>query len=206
MRKNCTSCKIASHNIEVPGIWVQWTHWNFSPSSLHIIRTCAKNCTMKVEFSYRNFTLLSRYLQLKVHIVNPDSNLVALNSACEYWQLIWACNDDAMVQKNEKIEIKEDQPLLRFSWFQPEEAWKGDSMAIQILCRQFAQRNIFGLCRWLKVLNWSGKSKRDSNEIDDCRENWKKSVLMQHHDKRRAASEIVATNSRGGTFSAFAQA
>jgi hypothetical protein len=35
---------------------------------------------MKVEFSYRDYTLFSRYLQLKVHIVIPDSNLVALKS------------------------------------------------------------------------------------------------------------------------------
>ena len=51
--------------------------------------------------SVRNYTLLSRYLQLKVHIVNPDSNLVALNRAYEYWQLIWAFNDDVMIQENE---------------------------------------------------------------------------------------------------------
>ena len=151
MRKNCTSCKIASHNIEVPGIWVQWTHWNFSPSSLHIIRTCAKNCTMKVEFSYKNYTLLSRYSWLKVH---PDSNLVALNSACEYQQLIWACNHEAMVQKNE-IEIKEVRLLLRFSWFKPEEALKGDSMAIQIRCCQLAWQDVFSLCQWLHW-SWTG--------------------------------------------------
>jgi hypothetical protein len=29
-------------------------------------------------------------------------------------------------------------------------------------------------------------------------------VLMQYHDKRRAASEIVVADSRGRTFSAFA--
>jgi hypothetical protein len=34
----------------------------------------------------------------------------------------------------------------------------------------------------------------------------RKTVLMQHHDKRRAASEIVVADSRGGTISAFAQA
>jgi hypothetical protein len=32
----------------------------------------------------------------------------------------------------------------------------------------------------------------------------KNTVLMQHHDKRRAASEIVVADSRGGTFLAFA--
>jgi hypothetical protein len=32
-------------------IAMQLAHWNFSLSSLHIIRTRAKNCTMKVEFS-----------------------------------------------------------------------------------------------------------------------------------------------------------
>jgi hypothetical protein len=31
-------------------------------------------------------------------------------------------------------------------------------------------------------------------------------VLMQHHAKRRAASQIVVADSRGGSFSAFAQA
>jgi hypothetical protein len=54
---------------------------------------------MKVEFSHRNYTLFSRYLPLKVHIVNPDSNLVALNRAYEYWPLISAFNNE--------IEIKE---------------------------------------------------------------------------------------------------
>jgi hypothetical protein len=32
----------------------------------------------------------------------------------------------------------------------------------------------------------------------------RKTVLMQHQDKRKAASEIVVAYSRGGTFSAFA--
>jgi hypothetical protein len=165
--------QIMNRNAEVPENWVQWAHWIFSPSSLHIIRTCAKNCTMKVEFSYKNYTLLSRYLRLKVHIVNPDSNLVVLKRAYEYWQPIWACNDDAMVQKNE-ININEVQPSLRFSWFQPEEALKGDSMAIRIHCGQLTPRrqNVFGFCRWLKVLYRSGKSKRDSNGVIGCRENW----------------------------------
>jgi hypothetical protein len=41
-----------------------------------------------VEFLYGNYTLSSTYLRLKVHIANPDSNLVVLNHAYEYWQPI----------------------------------------------------------------------------------------------------------------------
>jgi hypothetical protein len=64
------------------------------------------------------FFIQKVYFALKIFMTegsqNSDSNLVALNRACEYWLLISACDDHAMVQKNE-IEIKEVQPLLRFS-------------------------------------------------------------------------------------------
>jgi hypothetical protein len=71
------------------------------------------------ELSYAGgFFIQKVYFALKIFMTedsqNSHSNLVALNRACEYWLLISACNDDAMVQKNE-IEIKEVQPLLRFS-------------------------------------------------------------------------------------------
>ncbi len=69
---------------------------------------------MMVEFLYRNYTLFSRYILLKVHVANPDSNLVALNRAYEYWQPMRAFNDNALVQKNE-IEIKGLHHMLRFS-------------------------------------------------------------------------------------------
>ncbi len=87
--------KIAHHancNAEAPENWVQWAHCNFSLSSLQIIRTCLRKRTMKVEFSYGIYTLFSRYLRLKVHIANPDSNLAVLNLAYEYWQPRWAFN------------------------------------------------------------------------------------------------------------------
>jgi hypothetical protein len=167
-----------------------------------------QNFTMKVELSYRKYTLFSRCLWLKVHIANLDSNLVALHIwilASSRWQSIWAFNDDVIVQKNE-IEIKGLQQLLRFSWFKPEEALKGNSMAVQNRCRWFEQRNVFGLCWWLKVLYWSGKMKRDSNVVGGC--DWETlswCSTIQHHDKRRASSEIDVANSRGGTFTSFAQ-
>jgi hypothetical protein len=85
-------------------LWSPWsghTSWDFLPSSVHIIRICKTKCTMKVEISYRNFTLFSIYFRLKVHIANPDSNLMAVNCAYEYWQPMWAFNDDVMVQINE---------------------------------------------------------------------------------------------------------
>ncbi len=61
----------------------------------------------------RIFTPFTRVLLLKVHIANPDSNLVVLNHAYEYWQPMLAFNENAMVQKNE-INIKGLQQLLRF--------------------------------------------------------------------------------------------
>jgi hypothetical protein len=36
----------------------------------------------------QNYTLFSKYILLKIHIANPDSNLVVLNRAYEYWQPI----------------------------------------------------------------------------------------------------------------------
>ena len=50
---------------------------------LSFFTTMKENCIMKVEFSYRNYALFSRYSQVKVHIANPDSNLAALNHAAE---------------------------------------------------------------------------------------------------------------------------
>jgi hypothetical protein len=152
-------------------------------------------CHAEAPEHWVKWALFSRYLRLKVHIVNPDSNLVALNRAYEYWQLIWAFNDDVMIQENE-IETREIQLLLRSSWFKPEEALKGDSMAIQNCCRQLARRNVFGLCRWLKVLNWSGKLKRGSDAVDGCRENWETlswcSTMTRGEPPRKSSSPIRA--------------
>ncbi len=39
------------------------------------------------------------------------------------------------------------------------------------LCRRFARRTVLSLCRRSRVLNWSGKFKRDSNAVSNCREN-----------------------------------
>jgi hypothetical protein len=46
------------------------------------------------------------------------------------------------------------------------------AMAIQNRRLRFARLNVFGLCRCLTVLSRSGKSKRDSNAISGCWENW----------------------------------
>jgi len=37
---------------------------------------------------------------------------------------------------------------------------------------RFERRNVFGLCRWSRVLNGSGKMKRVSNAVSGCRGNW----------------------------------
>jgi hypothetical protein len=162
-----------------------------------------KKCTVKVEFLYQNYTLFSRYLRLKFHIALPNSNLVALNHAYEYWQLIWTFNDDAMGQKNE-MEIKGVQPLLSLMWFKPEEAMKGDSMAIQNCCRRLALRSVFGL---LSVIKGAPSVQKIETVLE--RGWWlsrklRNTVLMQRQDKRRAALEIVVADSRGGAFSALA--
>ena len=67
---------------------------------------------MKVEISYRNYALFSRYSRVKVHIANPDSNLVALNHAAEWCRSAEAFNDDIMV-KNHETEIERGQGLSR---------------------------------------------------------------------------------------------
>ncbi len=100
-----------------------------------ILTTYHSNLWKWMHDECRNFiqkhTLLSRCSLLKVNIANPDSNLVVLNSAYEYWQPTWAFNDDLIVETN-KAEIKWPQQLLRLSWFKPKKALKGKSMAIQI--------------------------------------------------------------------------
>ena len=49
---------------------------------------------------------------MKVHIANPDSNLVALNHAVEWCRSAEAFNDDIMV-KNHETEIERGQGLSR---------------------------------------------------------------------------------------------
>ena len=71
-----------------------------------------ENCAMKVEVSYRNYALFSRYSRVKVHIANPDSNLVALNHAVEWGRSAEAFNDDIMI-KNHETEIERGQGLSR---------------------------------------------------------------------------------------------
>jgi hypothetical protein len=59
----------------------------------------------------------------------PDSNLAALNHACEYLQPAQTFNNIVLAQTNEP-EIEALQMLLRFSRLKPENALIGDSMAI----------------------------------------------------------------------------
>ena len=124
-----------------------------------------------MEFTNRNCTLFSRYSRMKVHMRNADSNLAALIRALKCLQPIQTLNYAFLVQTNES-EIARVQPLLRFSWFKPETALNGDWMAIQNRCLHFAQRNVFGLCRCLCVLNWSGNTNRGSKGVSGCWENW----------------------------------
>jgi hypothetical protein len=71
-----------------------------------------ENCIMKVEFSYRNYALFSRYGRVKVHTANPDSNLAALNHAAEWCRSPEAFNYGILVQ-NHETEIERVQGLSR---------------------------------------------------------------------------------------------
>jgi hypothetical protein len=86
---------------------------------------------MKVKLPNRDYTLFTRYSWMKDHTANPDSNLVALNRAYDYWQPIWAFNDGFFVQKNVS-EFREVQPLLRLPWFMPEKAWTANKWRFKI--------------------------------------------------------------------------
>jgi hypothetical protein len=75
--------------------------------------TSVKSCTDFL-ISGREWAVpLCCYLSVQV---NPDSNLVVLKRAYEYWQLIWAFNNDAMIQENE-MEISLRRPWKAIIWW-----------------------------------------------------------------------------------------
>ena len=50
-------------------------------------------------------------------------------------------------------------------------ALHGEESHVQNRRLRFTRRNLFGLCRWWRMMSRSGKSKRGLNEVSGCRDN-----------------------------------
>jgi hypothetical protein len=144
---------------------------------------------------------IHRWSITKVHIQTPDSNLVALNHACEFLQTIRTFTNPVLVQTNE-AEIKEIQTLLSFSWFKPENALNGDSLATQI-CVSDSRGRMFSAfagdygCR-------IGPETRNSARIRSVVvEIFKKHCAHTECVERRPVSKITVSDLRCWMFSAF---
>lgn len=109
---------------------------------MYTILTIDENCIMKVKFSFRNSTIFSKYLRLKVHIANPDSNLVALIECVECPLLLKVFY---YIYSVRKIETE----LERVRWL-PRKLRRTVLVPImdslQNRHRRFAPREVLGLC------------------------------------------------------------
>ncbi len=83
------------------------------------------------------------------------------------------------------------------AWECLEWRFHGDSKSLSPIRR--ANR----LCRCLKVSNRSGNTKRGSNAISGCRNNWETLCSYSDCEERRPVSKIAVSDSRGWIFSAF---
>ena len=138
-----------------------------SPYSMYTILTIDENCIMKVKFSFRNSTIFSKYLRLKVHIANPDSNLVALIECVECPLLLKVFY---YIYSVRKIETE----LERIRWLPRKQRMTvlvPIMGSLQNRHRRFAPREVLGLCGWSRASSRCGKSKRGSKGVGGCREN-----------------------------------
>jgi hypothetical protein len=187
----------ANRNAEAPENWVQWAHWIFSPSSLHIIQNCAKNCTMKVEFSYRKCQKL--YSALKIFTTEgphskswfksggPQSRIwiLATNLSMQWW--CYGPEKRNQYQRGSSV----TEIFVIQAWGGLERQFHGYSNSLWPISA--AER--FRPLPVIKGVVLVRKSKRDSNEVDGCLENWETlswcSTMTRGEQPRKSSSSPI---------------
>ncbi len=199
IKKKWLKCKIQCSNLTscVCGGKTVLSTW-----ILLLDRSIARNCIRKVQFSYRNSYLNSRFLRWTVLLAKSDSNLTAQTRAVEYFQLMYAFSG-LILTKNHEMELENSRRQSRYLWNTVlVHSILGDVGPVQNHRLSFVLRNIFGHLGCLRASNRSGNTKRVSKGVSGCWENRDLlcSCIVQ---ERRDPTENAKCNSCCWIFSAF---
>ena len=152
-------------------------------------------------FQQKIILLHWKIYDLRILSFNGDSKSLSPLRAAECFRPSQMFMGVDSVRKHE-TGLECDQRLSRKMRIKVAAHGRGKELAIQNRRLRCARRNVFGLCRWLKMLNRSENTKQGSKGVSGCWEN-RDLLCSCTGEERRDPTENAKCNSRGGVFSAF---